>query len=99
MQRNKTILFSYSSKFFSNYYNDRDHSDYLPLLSSIPVKNRYDTIDTYNDTHTITYSVVVKRPVKSSTLVTLIKISLQSSLFEYLTDVNIMVPLMCKYQL
>ena len=83
----------YSRKLFPKNYNDRDHSDYLPL-SNIPVNTRYDAIDIIS-----TNSAVVKRPVKSSTIVTLIKISPQSSLFEYLTDVNIMVPLMCKYQL
>ena len=55
-----------TGKLFPNNYDDRDHSDYLPV-SDIPLKNRYDALGTVNDTHTSTYSDVVKRPVQSTT--------------------------------
>ena len=46
-------------------YDDRDHSEHVPL-SDISLKNRYDALVTDNETHTSTYSDVVKRPVQST---------------------------------
>ena len=56
----------FTGKLFPNNYDDRDHSDYLPV-SDIPLTHRYDAIGTVNDIHTSTYSDVVKRPVQSTT--------------------------------
>ena len=54
------------SIFHTSNYDDRDHSDHLPL-SDILLKNRYDALVTDNETHTSTYSDAVKRPVQSTT--------------------------------